>query len=86
MTFSLMSVFKKNSDGTIQGNWIQDHIGTLETAIETAKATEATNGNKIDVAVVDSKGWRGTGEHLDFQKRLDTQRNRNTMESYVTTP
>lgn len=52
MKFSLINVFE--SHGTlVSGNWLQDHIGSLATAREAARATEAANGNKITVAVVD---------------------------------
>jgi len=51
MKFSLIVVTE--SHGTlVSGNWIQDHIGTLTTARKVARATEATNDNKITVAVV----------------------------------
>jgi hypothetical protein len=52
MKFSLIVVTEWH--GTlVSGNWIQDHIGSLSSAIAVARATEATNGNKITVAVVD---------------------------------
>jgi hypothetical protein len=35
------------------GTWLQDHVGTLASAREAARATEAANSNKIEVAVVD---------------------------------
>lgn len=52
MKFSLIVVHE--SHGTlVSGNWIQDHIGSLDSARKVARATEAVNGNKITVAVVD---------------------------------
>ena len=52
MTFSLIVVSETHGI-LVSGNWIQDHIGTLATARAAARATEAANGNKITVAVVD---------------------------------
>ena len=51
MKFSLLNVTE--TDGAlVSGYWLQDHIGTLTTARQIARATEAVNGNKIDVAIV----------------------------------
>ena len=51
MKFSLLSITE--TDGVfVSGYWLQDHVGTLATAREVARATEATNSNKITVAVV----------------------------------
>jgi len=74
MKFSLIGVQKRNSNGTIDGNWIQNHVGTLESAIQTATATEAVNGNKIDIAVVDEVAFATTGEMQYFRQRLDKSR------------
>lgn len=52
MKFSLINVSVEH-DGMVDGNWIQDHTGTLETAQEAARKTERANGNMIRVAVVD---------------------------------
>jgi hypothetical protein len=74
MKFSLINVQRRGT-GTIDGNWIQDHIGTFESATQVAIETEAVNGNKIDVAVVDDSGtFKSTGQMCYFLKRLDTQR------------
>lgn len=52
MNYSLINVFA-NEAGKIDGSWIQDCCGvTLDEAISAAKATEAANGNRIRVAVV----------------------------------
>ena len=48
--FSLINV-RKSKKGFIEGSWLQDHIGTLESAIERAIQTESINSNKIDIAV-----------------------------------
>lgn len=53
MNYSLVNVFANKEDGKIDGSWIQDCCGvTLDEAISAAKATEAANGNRIRVAVV----------------------------------
>jgi hypothetical protein len=49
--FSLINVLE-SSGPFISGYWVQDHIGTLSSAREAARATEAANHNKITVAVV----------------------------------
>lgn len=49
--FSLLNVWEERG-GLVDGTWIQDVTGTLEEAIECARATERANGNRIAVAVV----------------------------------
>lgn len=54
MQFSLMQITNTSSSGLIDGVWLQDCVATtLENAIETAKATERANSNRIKVAVVE---------------------------------
>ncbi len=53
MKFSLINVDSVSPDGTVCGSWLQDHIGTLETAEGAARRVAAANGNRIDVAVTD---------------------------------
>jgi hypothetical protein len=50
--FSLICVSKVNSNGTVDGSWMKDHYGTVESAYKAAKETEAANSNRISVAVV----------------------------------
>lgn len=50
MKFSLISV-SKQVGAKVTGNWLQNHVGTLETA--TARAIEYENSQPITVAVVD---------------------------------
>ena len=52
MKFSLIQVYKE-MDGFVDGVWIQDHTGTLDTAVKLANETEQVNGNRIKVAVVE---------------------------------
>ena len=63
-TFSLLTV-SKEKDGIVEGYWIQDHIGTLETATERAKSTSELNRGQ-NIAVVD--GIRCTSAILGFWK------------------
>jgi hypothetical protein len=49
--FSLINIIE-SSGSLVSGYWVQDHIGCLSSALEAARATKATNGNKITVAVV----------------------------------
>jgi hypothetical protein len=51
MKFSLINVIEQ-AGPLVSGSWLQDHIGTLASAREAARATEAANSNKIEVAVV----------------------------------
>ncbi len=87
MKFSLIGVQKREGN-TVSGNWIQNHVGTLESATQVARETEATNSNKIDVAVVTEVSYSSTGEYHSFLTRLDTRRNlganRELSESTIT--
>jgi len=51
MKFSLINVVEQ-SGPLVSGTWIQNHVGTLDSAREAARATETANSNKITVAVV----------------------------------
>jgi hypothetical protein len=51
MKFSLINVVE-SSGPLVSGTWIQNHVGTLASAREAARSTEAVNSNKITVAVV----------------------------------
>jgi len=52
MKFSLISIIEQ-SGLLVSGYWLQDHFGSLASAIQAAHDTEAANSNKIDVAVVE---------------------------------
>ena len=51
MKFSLINVAEQ-SGPLVSGYWVQNHVGSLASAREAARATEAANSNKIIVAVV----------------------------------
>jgi|GEM_PF-1979519 len=51
MKFSLINIVE-SSGHLVSGYWVQNHVGTLASAREAARATEAANSNKIEVAVV----------------------------------
>lgn len=40
-------------NGFVSGYWLQDHVGTLESAKEVARQTKKANNNKIDISVVE---------------------------------
>jgi hypothetical protein len=71
MIFSLINVRTQVGE-QVSGMWIQDHIGTLESARLVAKRTEAVNGHRITVAVVAALTspslLHGSYDHL---RRLD---------------
>ncbi len=70
MRFSLINVHSE-ADGIISGNWIQDHIGTLETAKVIARKTEEINSNKITVAVISEVSYAYPSAWFTNMKRLD---------------
>jgi hypothetical protein len=52
MTYALLNVSRTHPDGTVDGTWIQDHIGTIETAQARAEQTNAANSGALNIAVV----------------------------------
>ena len=73
MKYTLLNVFK-TINGKVDGNFCQHHVGTLETAIERAKAIESINSNKIDIAVVEET-FGGILDVHYYRNRLDERRN-----------
>lgn len=51
MKFSLINIAETHGP-LISGYWVQNHVGTLDSAIASAHATEIANHNRIEVAVV----------------------------------
>lgn len=51
MKYSLINVTAE-SDGIISGYWLQNVIGTMETAVDRAKALVEANAGRIRVAIV----------------------------------
>lgn len=73
MKFSLINV-DREYDGLVDGTWMQDHTGTLESATEWARETEKANSNRITVAVVSSIGSAPPNYSPRYGlKRLDVQ-------------
>jgi hypothetical protein len=68
MRLSLINVHKRNPDNTVDGSLIQNKMaGSVEEAVEFAKATKAVNGNKIDIAVVDEvTGFWWDGQRMQL--------------------
>lgn len=71
MRFSLLNIV--HDQGTIvNGVWIEDHFGSLESATKRARATERVNGNRISVAVVEAISSVTPNYNMIFnQQRLD---------------
>ena len=74
MIFTLLNVQKTEDDRTVSGSFIQDHIGTLESAIQRAKDIEAVNSNKIDVAVIEDTCSNDPLATYFSMRRLDGNR------------
>jgi hypothetical protein len=74
--FSIVLVSKDHGNGKIDGTWVQDHVGTLDSAIKKAADTSKANGDKNDYAVVAQLG--GGSPNYDTKinlKRLDEAEN-----------
>jgi hypothetical protein len=69
MVFSLLTVHRTNADGTIDGAWLQDVVGTPETARERALKTSALNSG-MPVAIVKAVGWCSPGDIFYAQKEV----------------
>ena len=63
MKYMLVNVCSEN-DGRVSGNWIENHVGTIESAREKANKTEAANGHRITVAVVGEVCCTGHSYHI----------------------
>jgi len=73
MKFSLINITEQ-SGTLVSGYWLQDHIGTLASAHEAARATEAANGNRITVAVVaELSATTPALSHYTSRPRLDVE-------------
>jgi hypothetical protein len=67
MTYSLIAITKESPDGSVEGYWLQDCIGSLEKAIGRAVATSMANSGQ-HIAVVE--GIRSTTPQLNYWQRL----------------
>lgn len=71
MKFSLIQIYNE-VDGFVDGVWLQDHTGSLDSAIRKADEIEKANSYRIKVAIVE----RIDGSVPDYDlltnlKRLD---------------
>ena len=48
---------ESEKDSLVNGVWIQNHTGTLDTAKKAAGDTEKANSNRIKTAVVDTLNY-----------------------------
>ena len=71
MRFTLINV-SHEKDGVVDGAWLQDHTGTIETATEEARETERANSNRITVAVIEYMYYTPF-THIFCAERLDVK-------------
>ena len=69
MTFSLLTIHRTNTDGSVDGAWLQDHVGDLKSARARADATSAINSG-TPIAVVGSVGFCGPADVFHNRPRL----------------
>lgn len=81
--YSLIQV-EREYDGMVDGVWLQNHTGTMDSAAEEARATEKANSNRIKVAVVEDLGYsepnysfRTALKRLDFAQGLNVNSSMN---------
>jgi len=53
MKFSLINVIAEDGD-KVSGYWVQDHVGTIDSANQLLLDSNAVNGNKLNLAIVDA--------------------------------
>jgi len=71
MKFSLIQIYKETNE-LVDGVWIQDHTGNLDSALKLANDTEKANGNRIKIAIVEQIGSSSSNYNLLTKlKRLD---------------
>lgn len=71
--FSLLTVVERK-DGLVSGNWIQDFTGSVDEAIECARATEKANSNRVEVAVVERTGGSvASFAYISNEKEITTE-------------
>lgn len=68
-TYTLLTVHRTNADGTVDGGWVQDHVGTLASARAKADATSALNSG-MTIAVVGAVGFCGPADVFHSRRRL----------------
>lgn len=68
-TYSLLTIHRTNPDSTVDGGWLQDHVGTLASARVRADATSALN-HDTPIAVVAQVGFCGPADVFHAQPRL----------------
>lgn len=68
MIYSLINIQKEHENGTVEGYWIQDVVGTLEKAIGIAYQTYLANSKSIDIAIVE--GISSTIPQLSYWTNL----------------
>lgn len=69
MSYSLLAVHRVHADGTVDGAWLQDHVGTLQSALEKTKNTSALNSG-LQIAVVEKIGFCCLGDVLHYRRQV----------------
>lgn len=67
--FSLLTIHRTHADGTIDGAWLQDVVGTLGEAHQRAQSTSAVNSG-MPISVVKAVGWCSPGDLFYAQTRV----------------
>ncbi len=71
--FSLIQISKTHDDGKVEGYWLQDHIGTLHSAIGVAVKTSMANSG-LHIGVVEQvRSTVPALNHWKNLKRLDDE-------------
>jgi len=70
MKFSLI-IINKEVDGIVAGHWIQDHIGTIETATNLANETSELNRGQNIAVVEQINSTTPMLNHWEHLKRLN---------------
>ena len=71
-TRSLIVIHTVNADGSVNGSWLQDHIGTLLEALVRADQTSEINSG-LDIAVVEKVGGTTPMGSLVYNCRILAQ-------------
>lgn len=71
MKFSIINVTQEKN-GKIDGYWLQDHIGTLESAKRKAAEISAANEYKLDIAITAEIPYQDPANYLRNLVRLNT--------------
>lgn len=70
MKFILIHIRETNGKN-VSGNFIQGHVGTVESAKRLADDTNAVNGGRLNIAVIrETSPWHAPGDFIFNQERI----------------